>query len=72
MLQKTEDTNFMRDVTTNALINTNVTAYKLFKQQRAQFQDNQSLQQEVDGLRNEIDELKQLLGKLTQNVGINR
>lgn len=72
MPYKTDDPNFMRDESTNALINTNVTAYKLFKQQRAQIQNNQSLQEEVRDLRSEIDELKQLLGKLIQNVSIDR
>ena len=72
MLQKTDDGNFMKDTASNGVINTNATAYKLYKQQRDQSIANRNLQQEVTELKSDISDIKQLLGQLIQNVGINR
>ena len=51
---RTDDPNFARDESTNALINTNVNAFKLYKQQR----DNMAAQSQSE---QEISELKQRL-----------
>lgn len=59
-LVKTKTADFSRDVDTNAVINTNVTAYKLYKQQR----NNRDT---IEGLRDEINQLKSLVQELIKN-----
>lgn len=71
MIVQTEDSNFKRDTSTGAVINTNVTAFKLYKQQRGSFQRAEQMEREIETLRGEIGELKQLIGQLVQNVSIN-
>jgi hypothetical protein len=72
MIVKTEDANYGRDTATNAVINTNASAYQLYKQQRSQLTTVHTLQKEVNSLKTDIGEIKQLLGQLIQNVSINR
>jgi hypothetical protein len=72
MLIKTNDASFMRDEDNTALINTNKTAYDLYKQQRSTIVSNQALKAEVDMLKQDLNDIKQLLGQIAQNVGINR
>ena len=72
MIVKTEDANYGRDTATNAVINTNASAYQIYKQQRSQLTTVHTLQKEVNSLKTDIDEIKQLLGQLIQNVSINR
>jgi hypothetical protein len=72
MIVKTEDANYGRDTATNAVINTNASAYQIYKQQRSQLTTVHTLQKEVDSLKTDIGEIKQLLGQLIQNVSINR
>lgn len=71
MLKKTDDTSFMRDESNQALINTNVAAYKAFKQQRQQVTEFSKLQDDVHTLKSELGDIKQLLGQLIENVSIN-
>ena len=56
-LLKTQNPDLYRDEQTNAVINTNVAAYKLYKQQRES-------RNTIDDLRNEVDELKALVKEL--------
>ena len=72
MLIKTNDASFMRDEDNTALLNTNKTAYDLYKQQRDTVISNQTLQAEVNTLKQDLSDIKQLLGQIAQNVGINR
>jgi len=72
MLIKTNDASFMRDEDNTALLNTNKTAYDLYKQQRNTVITNQTLQAEVNTLKQDLSDIKQLLGQIAQNVGINR
>ena len=58
-LVKTQNPDFFRDQDTNALINTNASAYKLYKQQRAD-------RGRVENMQQEIDELKMLVKKLLE------
>lgn len=51
-LVKTQTPDFYRDEDTNALINTNASAFKLYKQQRADRHKVVSMQQEIDELKN--------------------
>jgi hypothetical protein len=71
MMIQTTDANFVRDTETNAVINTNTTAYMLYKQQRERARTVDSLAAEVNELRSDISEIKQLLRMLTQNASIN-
>lgn len=66
MYTKTNDPDYMRDERSGALINTNVNAYKLYKQQRASQTQIKSLDSEIAGLRNEINELKQLIKEIVR------
>jgi hypothetical protein len=59
-LVKTQNSEFYRDEDTNALINTNASAYKLYKQQRAD-------RNKVSTMQQEIDELKALVAKLLED-----
>ena len=72
MIVKTEDANYGRDTDSHAVINTNASAYQIYKQQRSQLSTVSTLQNEVTSLKQDISEIKQLLGQLIQNVSINR
>lgn len=61
----------MRDEVSSALINTNVAAYKAYKQQRQQAASVDQLQGEIQNLKSELGDIKQLLGQLIENVSIN-
>ena len=56
-LAKTSAQDFYRDLDTNAVINTNVAAYKLYKQQRSNRDTIESLREEIDNLKNLVHEL---------------
>jgi hypothetical protein len=68
----TEDLNFARDPGSNAVINTNVNAYKMYKQQREVARNTDHLAQDVESLKSELGEIKTLLTQLLQNVNSNR
>ena len=63
---KTEDNNFVRDPSTNALINNNADAYKLYIQQRRQQKDKSDLQGQIDNLKSDLGDIKQMLSVLIQ------
>ena len=58
---KTTDPDFCRDESSGAIINTNVTAYKLYKQQRSNHGNVSNLNSKIDLLEKEVAELKTLL-----------
>jgi cyanate lyase len=60
-LVKTTDPDFCRDESSGAVINTNITAYKLYKQQRRSHDNVTTLNSKIDFLEKEITELKTLL-----------
>lgn len=66
-LIKTQSSDFSRDEHNNALINTNVTAFKLYKQQRASRMNIDNSQREINELKDEIAELKSLIKKLVED-----
>ena len=68
----TEDLNFARDPGSNAVINTNVSAYALYKQQREGAKNTDRLSAEVETLKTELDEIKSLLKQVLQNVNSHR
>lgn len=66
MLVKTEDTDFCRDDSSNALINTNAYAFKLYKQQRDSSLNASKNEEKIKSLENEIEELKQMVKILVE------
>jgi len=71
MILQTTDTNFARDTESHAVINTNTTAYMLYKQQRDKSRTIDALADEVSDLKNDISEIKQLLGQLIKHASTN-
>lgn len=71
MIVPTEDNSFSRDTDTNAVINTNVTAYMLYKQQRDGGKTVAQLTQDINELKSEFGEIKHLLTELLRNVKTN-
>jgi len=61
---KTDDPNFVRDEGTNALINTNVNAFKLYKQQRESMQAQSQNEQEINDLKQKLLEMDALIKNL--------
>ena len=68
----TEDVNYVRDPATHAVLNTNKTAYAMYKQQRDREKTVDKINQEISELKNEFSEIKTLLVQLLQNANINR
>ena len=56
-LVQTQSPDFYRDTDTNAVINTNVAAFNLYKQQRKGKETIESLKQEVEDLKALVREL---------------
>jgi uncharacterized protein Yka (UPF0111/DUF47 family) len=69
---KTNDVNFARDPETSALINTNNTAYSLYKQQREVANQNANLNKRVEKIESQIDDIKNLLTRLVDRVDTSR
>jgi hypothetical protein len=58
---KTEREDFLRDQTNHALINTNVSAYKQYVQQRESQKKVVGIEHEVDTLKKDVTEIKEML-----------
>lgn len=58
---KTNDPDFCKDDSSGAIINTNINAYRLYKQQRNNQGEVSSLNTKIEVLENELRELKTLL-----------
>ena len=63
---RTEDKNYDRSSDGIAILNNNTEAYALFKQQRKQQNDHQSIQQQVDSLKSDVSDIKAMLTLLIQ------
>jgi len=61
---RTDDPNFARDESTNALINTNVNAFKLYKQQRDNMAAQSQSEQEISELKHKLLEMDALIKNL--------
>jgi hypothetical protein len=61
---RTDDPNFARDESTNALINTNVNAFKLYKQQRDNMAAQSQSEQEISELKQKLLEMDALIKNL--------
>jgi hypothetical protein len=66
MLKKTDDTNFMKDPASGAIINTNIAAYKMHRLQRENEQTSTSIKTEVDNLKQDMSDIKKMLEILIQ------
>lgn len=60
-LIKTEYPDFFKDKDNGGVINTNINAYKLYKQQRENDKRNKDLNNEVSSLKQEIEQLKKII-----------
>jgi hypothetical protein len=58
---KTEKEDFLRDNTNNALINTNVTAYQQYRNQRESQKKVMNIEGEVDSLKKDVTDIKEML-----------
>jgi cell division protein FtsB len=65
-LIKTQNPDFSRDESNYALINTNVSAFNLYKQQRKNRNNITAQDKEIDNLKSEINELKLLVKQLVK------
>lgn len=63
-LIKTQNPDFCRDESNYALINTNVSAFNLYKQQRKNRKNINAQEKEIENLKSEINELKSLVKHL--------
>lgn len=61
---KTEKTGIVRDLNTNAVINTNIAEYNNLLEKRKQSKQIQTVQHQIDSLKNEFHDLKQLILQL--------
>jgi hypothetical protein len=61
---KTEKAGLMRDMSTKAIINTNISEYHHVLEKRKQSRQIQTVQQQIDALKNEFSDLKQLIIQL--------
>ena len=59
-MDKLKNTEYVLDKESNALINTNINAFKLYKQQRES-------RLTVEELKNEVEELKEMVRQLLKN-----
>ncbi|NBR22680.1 MAG: hypothetical protein EBU08_02610 [Micrococcales bacterium] len=66
MTIKTEDSNFSRDEGNHALLNSNIEAYKMYRQQRNQQAETVSLQGQINDLKKEVSDIKGMLRVLIQ------
>ena len=58
---KTNHENFVRDINTGAVLNTNKEAYDAYKKQRTKLLNKD---REIDNLKSEMNELRQLVTQL--------
>ena len=58
---KTEKEDFLRDHINSALINTNVSAYNQYVQQRESQKKVVGIEQEVDTLKRDVSDIKEML-----------
>lgn len=59
------ETNYVRDSESNAIINTNVTEYELYKQKRLQQMQSRN---EIEEIKQDVRELKDLLQQMIRGL----
>ena len=68
ILEKTEVPGLVRDLTNQALINTNTEALNAYKSRKKQMLDLIETKNKVEKLENEMTEIKQLLLKIVEKI----
>ena len=58
---------FIRDTTSNAIINTDIEGLRRYKARKAESKRILNLKNEVDSIKDEMSEIKHLLTKLVEN-----
>lgn len=61
---KTDKPGLVRDASTKAIINTNISEYEKIVERRKQSKQIQTVQQQIDSLKNEFSDLKSLILQL--------
>jgi hypothetical protein len=58
---------FIRDTTSNAIINTDIDGLRRYKARKAESKKIVDLKNDVDSIKDEMSEIRQLLTKLVEN-----
>jgi hypothetical protein len=61
---KTDKPGLVRDASSKAIINTNISEYEKIVERRKQSKQIQTVQQQIDSLKNEFSDLKSLILQL--------
>lgn len=67
IMVKTNDPDFIKDEVSGAVLNTNISAYKAYKQQRNNISEVTSLNSKINKLEDELRELKTLLKDIVRD-----
>ena len=62
-----EDHKYIRDTTSNAIINTDIDGLRRYKARKAESKKIVDLKNDVDSIKDEMSEIRQLLTKLVEN-----
>ena len=62
-----EDHKYIRDTTSNAIINTDIDGLRKYKARKAESRKIVDLKNDVDSIKDEMSEIRQLLTKLVEN-----
>ena len=62
-----EDHKYIRDATSNAIINTDIEGLRRYKARKAESKKIVDLKNDVDSIKDEMSEIRQLLTKLVEN-----
>lgn len=62
-----ENSTYMRDLETKAIINTDVRALEMYRAQKTRYREMDKLKEDVCCLKNDIGELKQMLVEVLKN-----
>lgn len=64
MLQKTNVEGLVKDTENNVILNTNMSEYQLYMQNKLKVKQTKSIQQDIDNLKKEFSEIKSMLQEL--------
>lgn len=67
MIVQTEDSDYVRDVSSKALINTNRKALEEYRARKNNVKRIQQLEEEMNNVNKKLDNITNLLGKLIEN-----
>jgi len=64
MLQKTNVEGLIKDTENNVILNTNMSEYQLYLQNKLKVKQSKNIQQDIDNLKKEFSEIKSMLQEL--------